>query len=310
MKIRRLLFVIMIAAVVLNACAPGASRSNTGAPEPGAAPYYAPAEVGAVSSDGVAAPGYTGAEAGKGGSAQAATVDRLVIKNASLTMVVANPAEASDHIAGVANSLGGFVVSSYVYQASVDAAGNNIMRANITVRVPSAQLDAALAQVRGLAVEVRTENISGQDVTAEYTDLESRVRNLEVAEAQLTRIMDGANKTEDVLAVFNQLTYIRQEIEQVKGQMKYYRESAAMSAVTVELLPDALSQPIQVGGWRPQGVVRDAVEALVGALQGLATAIIWIGILILPLALVLGVPVILALRFLVRRIRRPRPSAA
>jgi hypothetical protein len=302
MNTRHLLFATLIAALLLSACAaPLASRTEGGAPS------YAYTEQEAYG--GAVPPAAEPAADGVKTVGQATTAERLVIRNASLTMVVANPAEASEHIGRLADSLGGFIVSSYVYQASVDAEGRSIMRANITVRVPSGQLDAALAQIREMAVEVRTENISGQDVTAEYTDLESQLRNLEAAEAQLVRIMDGATKTEDVLAVFNQLTYIRQQIEQVRGQMKYYRESAAMSAISAELLPDALNRPIEVGGWRAQGVVRDALEALLRTARDLATAGIWLGVYCLPLALVIGVPAVLAVRYAARRIRRSRAAA-
>lgn len=193
---------------------------------------------------------------------------------------------------------------------STDAAGNKIMQANLTVRVPSAQLDAALAQIRALAVEVRSESISGQDVTAEYTDLQSHLRNLEAAETKLQQIMDGATKTEDVLAVYNQLVGIRDQIEQVKGQMQYYEQSAALSAISADLIPDALNQPIEVGGWRPQGVAKDAIEALVRSLQGLTNAVIWIGLYVLPLLLVIFLPIFLIVRFVIRRLRKPRAVSA
>ena len=156
---------------------------------------------------------------------------------------------------------------------------------------------------------MQSESVTGQDVTAEFTDLESRLRNLEATEAQLVNIMDRATKTEEVLAVFNQLTYIREQIEQVRGQMKYYSESAAMSAVTVSLIPDVLAQPIEVGGWRPQGVVKEAVEALLRAFQDLATGAIWIAIYVLPMLLVIGLPLYIAYRLIARRLRKPRPAA-
>jgi hypothetical protein len=92
-------------------------------------------------------------------------------------------------------------------------------------------------------------------VTSEYTDLESRLGNLEAAEEQLTRIMESAVKTEDVLNVYNQLVQTREQIEVIKGQMKYYEQSAAMSAVSVELIPNEAVQPLSIGGWQPVGVV-------------------------------------------------------
>ncbi|MBL8058028.1 MAG: DUF4349 domain-containing protein, partial [Anaerolineales bacterium] len=204
-----------------------------------------------------------------------------------------------------------FVVSSNIYQASVDAAGNKLMQANLAVRVPAARLTEALTQIKHLAVtgEAETENITGEDVTAQYTDLESQLRNLEAAEAQLQKILEEAKRTEDVLNVFNQLTSIRGQIEQVKGQMKYYQESAAMSLISVSLLPDALSQPIEVGGWKAEGVAKEAIEALVRAMQNLASAGIWLGIYVLPLFLVFAIPLGLVGRAVVRWLRKPRPAA-
>ena len=108
------------------------------------------------------------------------------------------------------------------------------------------------------------------------------------AEAKLTEIMTAATKTEDVMAVFNQLTQVRLQVEQLKGQIQYFDESAAMSAISMDLIPDALNQPITVGGWQPQGVAKDALESLVRAFQGLATGAIWIGLYLLPLALIIG----------------------
>ena len=320
MTAKRIILIALVALFVLAACSPAARAISETTTDgffyggDGAAP-----DVGVVSPETEPMPsdsdgrgnfaGEEAAQAPPGSSVGQAQVDRLVIRNANLSLLVGNPVEANDRIAALAASLNGFVVSSNVYQASTDAEGNKIMQASITVRVPSDQLDAALAQIRALAVEVQSESVTGQDVTAEFTDLESRLRNLEATEAQLVNIMDRATKTEEVLAVFNQLTYIREQIEQVRGQMKYYIESAAMSAVTVSLIPDVLAQPIEVGGWRPQGVVKEAVEALLRAFQDLATGAIWIAIYVLPMLLVIGLPLYIAYRLIARRLRKPRPAA-
>ena len=239
-----------------------------------------------------------------------AATDRIVVKTASLSLVVSDPSDAAQRITTLATGMGGFVVSSNTAEASVDAHGNKIMQASLTVRVPSAQLDSALTQIRAMAVEVKNVSVAGQDVTAQYTDLQSQLRNAEAAEAKLTEIMNAATKTEDVMAVFNQLTQVRQQVEQLKGQIQYYQESASMSAISMDLLPDALNQPIAVGGWQPQGVAKDALESLLHAFQGLATGAIWVGLYILPLALVIGLPLFVVLRLVARRLRRTKPVTA
>jgi len=308
MTIRRSALLSMLLALILAACAQAApqivsdNRTGGSGGDGSTENFYgaeAPAATQVVKESGIVDQ-----------SGKPLDTDRLVIRNATLSLVVADPAAASNQIIALAASLGGYVVTSNTYQASVDAAGNKIMQASLTIRVPSAQLDAALAQLRGMAVEVRSETISGQDVTAEYTDLQSHLRNLEAAEKKLQEIMDGATKTEDVLAVYNQLVGIRDQIEQVKGQMQYYEQSAAMSAISADLIPDALNKPIEIGGWHPAGVAKDAIEALVRSLQSLADIVIWLAIYVLPLALVILVPLYFILRFIFRRLRKPRVTSA
>lgn len=296
--LRKLFFVWMLSALALAACAPAATP---------AAPMMREAYP-------TAAPPVEKQFESFGGAAEsqpaAAASDRLVIKNANLTLIVKDTQESLQAITTMATGLGGFVVSSNTYQTRTDAQGNKVLQGTISFRVPAERFDEALAQLRRMAIEVDSENITGEDVTAQYTDLESRLRNLEAAEAQLQEIMREARKTEDVLNVFNQLTSIRGQIEEVKGRMKYYRESAAMSLINVSLIPDALSQPIEIAGWRPEGVARDALQALVRALQGLATLIIWLFIFFLPLALLILGPLFLLGRWALRRLQKPGSAAS
>jgi hypothetical protein len=240
-------------------------------------------------------------------SSSATDVQRLVIQTASLSMVVEDPAAKLAAIRELAEGMGGFVVTSNIYRTSYGE-GVTADQASITVRVPAQRLQETLDQIEADAVEVRNENVSGQDVTSQYVDLQSRLRNLEAAEAQLVKIMDSAEKTEDVLAVYNQLVQVRGEIESVRGQMKYYEESASFSAITAELIPDVAAQPIKIGGWQPQGTVKAAVEALINALHSLIDVAIWVVICILPIALLIGIPLVLILRAVRRRRRRQAAS--
>ncbi len=325
MNTRRLAFLTIFLALALAACAPlsaavphasvaassggGAGNGPTTNSYANQLPGVPPADAG-VKTDAVTGVVAQSAPALAPAPAAPAAADRLVVKTANLSLVVTNPADAVQRISTLAEGMGGFVVSSNTTEASVDSHGNKIMQASLTVRVPSAQLDAALTQIRAMAVEVKSVNVSGQDVTAQYTDLQSQLRNAQAAETKLQQIMDSAVKTEDVMAVFNQLIVVRQQVEQLQGQIKYYDESAVMSAISLDLIPDALNQPIAVGGWQPQGVAKDALESLVRAFQSLATGVIWVGLYVLPLALVIGLPLYAAWRLVMRRIRKPRPVTA
>jgi hypothetical protein len=206
---------------------------------------------------------------------EAISVERLVIRNANLTLVVEDPAKSADEIAQLAETFNGYVVNSNMYQTTF-AEGVFATQANITIRVPAERLDEALDQIKQGVVEVRSENISGQDVTQEYTDLESRLRNLEAAEVELREIMGSLTKAEDVLNVYQSLRQVREEIEVIKGRMQYFEQSARLSAITIDLLPDVVTQPLQIGRWQPQGTAKAALEALISVLQFLANVAIWL----------------------------------
>jgi hypothetical protein len=241
-----------------------------------------------------------------GSGAPAATVERLVIKNATMSLVVADPPASLDRLTALAEELGGYVVSARLSESQLSD-GTSVPRAEITLRVPAENLNDALTRIRAESDRLPLdENLSSQDVTAEYTDLQSRLRNLEAAEAQLTRIMEDANRTEDVLNVYNQLVQTRGEIEVIKGQMQYYQTSAKLSSVSVSLIANASIQPLTIAGWEPVGVAREAIQSLINGMQSLVNIVIWLALFVLPLLLVFYLIIILPLTLLWRRLRRSR----
>ena len=220
---------------------------------------------------------------------QPAEIERIVIRNANLVIVVEDPSASASSITQLAEQMSGYVVSLNVYQSTYGD-GLNATYASITIRVPAERLNEALDEIKEGAVEVRSENISGQDVTQEYTDLESQLRNLEAAEEELREIMSSLTKAEDVLRVYETLRQVRQEIEIIKGRMQYLEQSSRLSAISIELLPDVVSQPLQIGRWQPEGTAKEALQSLIKAFQFLANATIWLVIYVLPVLLLLSIP--------------------
>ncbi len=234
-------------------------------------------------------------------NSEIAAIEPLVIREANLTLVVDDPGKTADEIGKMAEQFGGFVVYSNVFQSSSGTSSGSVIQASVSVRVPVERLDEALERIQNDAIEVRQKHISGEDVTQQFTDLQSRLRNLEAAEEQLLVIMEAALETEDVLRVFNDLRQVREDIEVIKGQMNYFEDSARLSLINVELIPDELAQPLEIGGWRPEGTAKQALEALIQTLQFLADAGIWLAICALPIALLLGVPGFFVGRSVLRR---------
>ena len=305
MKKRKILLVsmVLIVATLASACAAAQSLSEEkvgGMPEVGIDAEYVMDE--SMEMDGMTVETSRNYDAGMGESPMA--VERMVIYNANLRIAVEDPTASLDAVIAMAESSGGFVVYSNIYQ-STTSSGKTVPYANVTIRVPAGQLDPIMTSIKGLTPDpeedVLSENVSGQDVTSEYTDLESQLRNLEAAEQALVEIMENAKDTEDVLDVFDELTYYRGQIETVKGRMQYLSESAAMSAISVEIVAKESLQPITIAGWEPQGTVKKAVEALINTGQKLVDILIWFGIYCLPFLVPLGLAVFFLVKLLLKR---------
>jgi len=298
--LKKAAFILVILSFILAGCA--ASRSSA----PMEAPNVATEREGVKSLSG----GLPSAEDSAYAADQSATtVDRLVIKNATLSIVVDDPLKSKDNITFMAEAMGGYVVSADVYQQTLNN-GAKVPQVAMTIRVPAEKLDEALATIKNETTQpILSENETSQDVTADYTDLNSRLVNLQAAEAQLQKIMDSAVKTEDVLAVYSQLVSVREQIEVIKGQMQYYERSAALSSISIQLTANAAMQPITIAGWQPKGVANEALQSLIHALQSLASFGIRAGILYIPVLLVIFVPLGLiawGIYALIKKARRPK----
>jgi hypothetical protein len=245
-----------------------------------------------------------------GSSVPAAAVERIVIQNADLSIVVSDVNGRMKNIQVMAQQMGGFVVSSKLYQ-SFTSDNVQVPEAQITIRVPVEKLEDALNQIKKDVVEVQTETRSGQDVTAEYVDLQSRLKNFEAAEAQLNQILKNATDTTDVVTIFNQLVYYREQIELVKGQIKYYDEAAALSAISVRIVAEETVKPLVIGKWEPKGVAIQAVQDLINFLKGFGNFLIRFVIYTLPVLILIGIPlylVFIGVRTLFRLMRDNKPK--
>ncbi|RME72296.1 MAG: DUF4349 domain-containing protein [Chloroflexi bacterium] len=231
---------------------------------------------------------------------------RLIIYQGSISLVVKDTRQAAEQIARLATEQGGYVANTRIYQSG------DVPRGSVTIRVPAEKYADTLAQLRNMAERVEKENTDSQDVTEEFTDLQARKTNLEYTEAALQKLLEERQKvgrTSDILEVYRELTNIRGQIEQIEGRMRYLANQAALSTISIELIPSVLYQPVSVAGWEPQGVAKEALQALVAALQNLANIAIWLVIFVLPLLVILSLPVIVVIwviRWWWKRYRRQK----
>ena len=302
---KKTLSLIALLSLIFVACARGAGDDSTAGSSPS---RDGDAAVGETAS--FEAPMEEAAEAPAPAANQAAfnaqdiPQERLIIRTADLNLVVEDTEVALATIARMAEENGGWVVNSNVFQYD-----ENAKMGDITIRVPASGFNSAIEALKALAVEVTSESTSGQDVTEEFVDLSARLENLEATADRVRAFLDETRNVEEALAVNQELSRLEGEIEAMKGRLQYLSQSAAFSTITVRLTPDVLAQPIEVGGWRPEGVARDAILALVDTLQVIASALIWLAIYALPVLLIIGIPLWLLFR-LVRRQRRRRQMTA
>jgi len=196
----------------------------------------------------------------------------MIVRNGDISLVVEDVATARDEIEQLVAGLGGWVVNSNIYGEEEETRGW------ISIRVPSEKFDQALAQLRALAVRVTSESTSTQDITEEYVDLESRLRNAEATESQYLALLEKAEEVEDILKIYEALSRIRYEIEQIKGRMQYLEQISAMSLISINLEPAVTLGPLVSPGWTASETFNSAVRGLTTFGQGLGTAFIWIGI--------------------------------
>jgi len=203
-----------------------------------------------------------------------ATQDRMIVRTGDMSLVVKDITRACDEITQLALRFDGYVVSSRI------SGEEDEMRGWISIRVVDEKFDQALAELRGLAVRVKSESTNSQDVTQEYTDLQARLNNAEATEKQYLALLEKATDVEDILKIYDSLSRVRQEIEQIKGQMQYLERTASMSMISAYLEPQATAKPLVHAGWSALEALKSAVRGIVIFGQWLVILAIWLLIFI------------------------------
>jgi hypothetical protein len=211
------------------------------------------------------------------------TDERMIVRSGDMSLVVDDVTQAMQAITQLAAGYNGYVVSSSVYGEEEG------MRGWISIRIPDEKFDQTLADIRGLAIRVEEENTNSQDVTEEYIDLEARLANAEATEQQYLALLDKADDVEDILRIYDYLSQIRQEIEQIKGRMQYLERTSSMSLISVSLRPEFSAQSTVPAGWNALEIFKSAARWLVITGQVLGTIAIWLLLFIPIWGTVLGI---------------------
>lgn len=193
---------------------------------------------------------------------------RKIIRNATLHLEVESYDGAYARLSEIAQEEKGFVAG-----ADTERLPNGKMRAKVTVRVPPERFEAALARLRELGT-VRSQSITTQDVTKAYLDLEARLASKQALVERLKKVLAEAQGTvKELMEVEVQMGRTIEEIEAIKGELKYYDNLVGLSTIVLELAEKDLGQPfeyVQTLQARLEIVARDP-DAAYGRAQEIVT---------------------------------------
>lgn len=156
-------------------------------------------------------------------------VERKVIYTADLHIEVKNYQKTVNDIQNQVSKFNGYIVDSSMYEDQE----NESKHGQITVRIPQEKFQEFIKLVEEGSYKVLESSTSGQDVTEEYIDLESRLKSKRVVEERLISFMEQAEKTEDLLKISSDLAEVQEQIEEITGRMKYLQNKSDLATVSI-----------------------------------------------------------------------------
>jgi hypothetical protein len=208
----------------------------------------------------------------------------------------------------IAAGLGGFVSSSTSSQAAETGEDGEHRQAagSVVLRVPADQFDTARTQLIALG-DLRSQQLKGDDVSAQLTDLDARLRNLRSQEEAIRLLMTKTKTIGETIEVQRQLSGVREQIEQLSAEQARLGDAVAMSTLTLTLAePGAVAKT----EGEPSPLGQAFSRAFDGAQDVLAGVIVTLGYLV-PLALLLALGWLAARPFVAgRRNATPEPAVS
>ncbi|WP_141505820.1 DUF4349 domain-containing protein [Paenibacillus luteus] len=226
------------------------------------------------------------ATAGGGFAADTAVVseewNQKIIYTASLNMQVALLAEAATELRNAIHQSGGYILQ---FQ---DTRNEGEIGSTYTIKVPADGFMSFIDRIEQIKHKDFERKIGGKDVSEEYVDLESRLKAKQLVETRLLTLMEKAGKADDLLKFSQQLASVQEEIEQIKGRIRYLDKNVAFS--TVELRMYQTEQTLIDAGGEKKHLGGKMAEAISGS-----TKVVWETLKLLLIVIAGAVPIIAVL---------------
>ncbi len=237
------------------------------------------------------------------GSAAGSSEVRHVIRNGSMNLIVEDTRQTVREIQSKVKAVGGIISESNIYEMR-----EGQYAANLTLRIPEQQFDHFMEQLQELG-KATDSSFTEDDVTMQYLDLETRIKNLEAQEERLREILEMANTVEEVLQVEKELGRVRGEIEVLTTQFTYLQDKVSYSTINLYIREEHIAtQKVSPAPFENLGARMK--EALVRSINFIMTAFATLLVVIttlLPVLLVLAMIGLIAW-VLIGRIKRKKQS--
>jgi Domain of unknown function (DUF4349) len=171
-------------------------------------------------------------------SPDSALANRKLVRNAQIEIEIANFDEAVQKITALVNEERGYVATT-----SSEKQANGKLKGEIVVKVLPENLDRFLQKIRGLG-ELKNQTLGTEDVTKAYFDTDARLKNARVMEQRLIEMLKTkTGKVSDLLQVEKELGRVREGIEKMQGELKYWDSQVQFATVTIALAEKDLEEP-------------------------------------------------------------------
>jgi anti-sigma factor RsiW len=158
------------------------------------------------------------------------SVGPMVVQTASLSIVAKNYDEANAAVQRLVTAHGG-----YIEKLDAKAQSGDSRSLSVALRVPAKELEGLLVDLRKLG-HVEEESKSNEEVSAEYVDLQARLKVAQATERRLVELLGArTGRLEDVLDVERELARVRAEVESMQGQSALMLHRVSYATVQVEL---------------------------------------------------------------------------
>jgi len=164
--------------------------------------------------------------------------NRKLIRNATVEMEIVSFDNAVQKITAFANEERGYVATT-----DSEKQANGKLRGQVVIKVLPENLDRFLQKIRSLG-ELKNQALGTEDVTKAYFDTDARLKNAHVMEQRLIDMLKTkTGKVSDLLQVEKELGRVREEIEKMQGELKYWDSQVQFATVTISLAEKDMEEP-------------------------------------------------------------------